>query len=411
MVTAPDGVTWAKAEKLFAQADRHKPEKERFTGWKPSQNEAYKKFKKQSNRRFLIFFPTGEGKSKTGLALIASEGFDEVLVVAPQKTHPAWKRELATLGMTGRIVTHEMFRQDHFKPRRGEPILVDEVHKLGKRSGIGWKKLYKWSKMKDWWMPMILMSATPPYNEAERLYCVEVICDENPTHNYERWLQENCQLEPSRFKYYPDVVGLLNYDTTNDFLADKSWCAYVEDTADWTRDTLVLPTKKLDVFEEYGFSERHHRIVASDMEKRHKRNELQFIDQNKRVRRAIMKAIKQKLSMYPEQKKWLVFCSHKTVADALYENVPSHVWLITGDTKPHDIEPQLQGFIMAERGWLIGTSAIAEGVDGIDKTCTALLILDDIVGDDAKRRQVIGRILPRGNEDDRERVVITAAFK
>ena len=47
----------------------------------------------------------------------------------------------------------------------------------------------------------------------------------------------------------------------------------------------------------------------------------------------------------------------------------------------------------------MGTTALATGTDGIDKVCDTLVIVDD-VDDAALRRQLIGRILPRGLDTD-----------
>lgn len=45
---------------------------------------------------------------------------------------------------------------------------------------------------------------------------------------------------------------------------------------------------------------------------------------------------------------------------------------------------------------LIGTATLATGTDGLDRVCDTLLILDD-TEDDSLRRQLIGRIMPRGD--------------
>ena len=63
---------WAESEALFAQADQHKPEGHRFKNWKQSQTDAYSRWLVRENKRMLLDYPTGEGKSKTALALIAS---------------------------------------------------------------------------------------------------------------------------------------------------------------------------------------------------------------------------------------------------------------------------------------------------------------------------------------------------
>lgn len=45
---------------------------------------------------------------------------------------------------------------------------------------------------------------------------------------------------------------------------------------------------------------------------------------------------------------------------------------------------------------LVATATLATGTDGLDKVCDTLLILQD-TQDDSLRRQLIGRILPRGD--------------
>jgi superfamily II DNA or RNA helicase len=63
----------------------------------------------------------------------------------------------------------------------------------------------------------------------------------------------------------------------------------------------------------------------------------------------------------------------------------------SGKTKDNRIESFRQGAIKN----LIGTASLATGTDGLDKVCDLLIILDD-TDDDSLRRQLIGRIMPRG---------------
>jgi hypothetical protein len=48
---------------------------------------------------------------------------------------------------------------------------------------------------------------------------------------------------------------------------------------------------------------------------------------------------------------------------------------------------------------LVGTASLATGTDGLDKMCDSLIILDD-TEDDSLRRQLVGRIMPRGEAAD-----------
>ena len=400
--------TWSECAELFRAADAHKPKDKRFEEWKGSQDDAYERFLTLPRRRMFLFFPTGEGKSKTSLALIASEGWDKCVVIAPLKTHDAWIADAAVLGLQVKVYTHEKFRMTGTHTPTNVPWIVDEYHKLGGHSGEGFKKWKRLSTKIS--APIVGASATPNYNQPDRAFCLEVAFDDSPTFNYGDWLYKKCETEPNRFAYYPKVLGFKDYDGVIEYLQDKPWVAYIEDTAKWTAYDIVIPAHDDDLFDDYGYSYRHHRIMASDMEKRHKRVDIDFIDDSGELRPAVQAAIEDLVEDFGEEHgKWLIFCMHKTVAEAVCRTYRHDTWLITGDTK--DIVPIRDAFVKAEHGWLIGTTAIAEGVDGLDKVCRFLLLLDDIVGDNAKRRQMIGRILPRGNSDDKERVVVTARFE
>ena len=56
----------------------------------------------------------------------------------------------------------------------------------------------------------------------------------------------------------------------------------------------------------------------------------------------------------------------------------------------------MQQLLDGEIRVLIGTASLATGTDGIDKICNEMIIVDD-TDDDALRRQLVGRILPRGD--------------
>ncbi|QNN98053.1 DNA helicase [Microbacterium phage Fede] len=405
---------WEEAEALFRSAEASLPAEKRFERWKPGQTAAWAQLKDLPRNRIFLYFPTGEGKSKTSLGLVYSEGYRKAVVLAPLKTHDAWHKEAAVLGIQVKVYTHEMFRQAGTHTPTNVPWIIDEYHKLGDYDGAGFKK---WKKLSTKISELVVgMSATPFYNKPSRAWCMEVAFDNSPIYNYGDWIYKHCETEPNPFGYYPKVLGFLGGQTATEYLNEKPWIAYIEDQAVWTPYELVIPSQQDFVFDTLNYSRRHHRITASDMEHRHKANELNFIDEDGLIHEEIREQIE--LLMYrfkDEHTKWLIFCSHKTVAEALYATYTrpeltdrDTVWMITGDTK--DYATPRDAFIQADEGWLIGTTAIAEGVDGLDKTCHALLLLDDIVGDGAKRRQVIGRILPRGKADDAERIVVTAVF-
>ena len=70
--------------------------------------------------------------------------------------------------------------------------------------------------------------------------------------------------------------------------------------------------------------------------------------------------------------------------------------MITGKTSKEVKDKILQEFRYGLHKVLIGTATLATGTDGLDRVCDTLVILDD-TDDDALRRQLIGRILPRGD--------------
>ncbi|QPL14159.1 DNA helicase [Microbacterium phage Atraxi] len=405
--------SWEKCEGLFRQADAHLPAGKRFESWKPSQTQAYKQLKTLPRNRIFLFFPTGEGKSKTALALVATQDYDKCVVIAPLKTHDAWIRDAGVLGIQIKVYTHEKFRMKGTHTPTNVPWIIDEYHKLGGHDGEGFKK---WKRLSTKITELVVgASATPNYNKPDRAWCLEVAFDQSPIYNYGDWIFKHCRTEPNRFAYYPKVLGFLNFPDVIGYLADKPWIAYIEDTATWTPDTLELTRQDKWWYERFGYSPRHHKIVGSRMEKDHKRVELDFIDDEGYIHGTVTDRLSYLMYKYRnEHTHWLIFCAHKSIAEALYRTAQERwedqgVWIITGDTK--DIVPIRKEFVEAESGWLICTTAIAEGVDGLDKVCHALLLLDDIVGDNAKRRQIIGRILPRGSADDAERIVVTAEFK
>jgi superfamily II DNA or RNA helicase len=398
-------VTWDEAEKIFRATDP------KFEAWSPSQRDAYLQWG-ASLKRQLLFFPTGKGKTKTALALIATRGHKRVVVIAPPATHGDWIADAKALGLDIRIDSVQKFRMENTKYSKSDVAwIIDEFHQMGGHSAAGWKKLNR--MMRTFQGDIVLASATPNYNDAERVFCLTAIGDEAPGRNYINWLWDNCNCQMNRFSRVPDVdkdTPFKNYDSAIDFLLSRPWVSYIEDTATWTPRDLYLPAFDDDLFERYNINRRKKRIMNSEMEKRHARINHRFIDEEGLIREEILDEVSLELSRFPDRTKWMVFCAHKTVAQALKRTLSGNTWLIDGDTPKTNVDPIKNEFINAQGGWLIGTTAIATGMDGIDKVCTSMLILDDIDGDPSLRRQLIGRILPRGAADARPRLVVTATF-
>ena len=398
-------ITWQQAEELWRSLDR------KFVGWTMGQQAAYDLWEGQQLMTMLLFFPTGKGKTKTALSLLADRGEKEVVVIAPPRTQLQWKMDAMALGMSIRTDSHAKFRMKDTQYKKNVPIIVDEFHLLGSHTGMGWKKFNRmaWSLQ----APILMLSATPNYNDAERVFCLTAIGDSTPNRNYLQWLYDNCTTKPNYFSAIPEVTGFKNYDSALAFLVDLPWVSYIEDDAVWEVDSMQMHNYVDPVFEQYGYSKRDHKIVASDMEKFHKRVNQQFITSRGLIRPEIMKQIWANV-VSDDRRVWLIFCSHKTVAEALYRtmNQPeTPTGLIHGDMTDEQIERNKNAFIKGEgERYLVGTATLATGVDGIDKVCQSLLILDDVRGDGALRRQLIGRILPRGGDDGINRLVVTATI-
>jgi hypothetical protein len=396
-------VTWDEAERVYQALDP------KFEAWSLAQREAY--LKSLSLKRQMLFFPTGHGKTKTTLGILAAKDIKKVFVIAPNATHADWRRDAHALGMEVLIMTVQKFRQADTKiPREYEAWAVDEFHQLGGHDATGFGKFKR--MMRTYTGEVIMSSATPNYNDPERVFCVLLIGDEHPETNYLDWLWEYCICKTSPFKIMPDTFGYKDYESNIEFLLTRDWVSYIEDKAEWDERWVTLPETYDDLFERFNADTREEKIINSEMEKRHKRVRNLHTTEDGTIRLEILQIMLTEMNKFPRYQKWMIYCMHSSVSKALYRSLSNadNVFYVDGDTTKKRLEEQKHGFINAERGFLIGTSSIATGMDGVDKTCHAMFILDDIVGDDALRRQLIGRILPRGAQDTSPRLVIRATF-
>lgn len=399
--------SWDEAERLFQEAD---PE---FASWTADQIFAFNLWTTLSNQRMLLFYPTGKGKTKLSLGLIAEAGFDSVLVVAPPKTHAAWMRDAVTLNLDLTVISVEAMRMKHkdtkddFKFKRGVPIIVDEFHLLGKHSAEGFKKL---DRNATGFPAIILASATPQYNDAERAYCIAHVLD--PVGNlggYQQWVIKHCKTRVNPFASTPYVDGFLNYTGAAEFLVDQGYTAYIEDDAEWEEQYFDLASHRDDWFETYGYDRWQHRMIASDMEAYHRRTYLDRVNpETGYLWDDVLVDLVHELDR--RDRPWLVFCQHATIADAVARSLIDTPWAsfcITGGMSHKQSEQVKHWFLELDqrKKVLVGTGTLSTGVDGLDRECDQLLVFDDLRGDHAKRRQVIGRVLPRGTRDRATRVV------
>ena len=344
--------------------------------------------------RACLYYKTGAGKSLTALSAVTLLGYDRCVVVCPPSTHKQWSELGDRLGIKVGPMSHAMFRQRKTKLSRTVPVIADEFHLFGGQRGNGWRKLDKLAAHLD--APLILCSATPNYNDAERCYCVQHILDPHGTKGgYLQFIYQHCTTEQNPFGMEPIVTGFHNYPDAAAFLAALPGVFYIPDDAVFTIEEMPYAVRLPAELEDFGYNRRKHRMVASQMEMRHTVRYQGLVDTLGLLHRQVF----EQLLLVTSDEPMMVYADHATVAEAasrsFIEAGISHA-LVTGSTTKAQKDTILQEFLAGQHQVLIGTATLATGTDGMDRVCNTLVILDD-TDDDALRRQLIGRILPRGD--------------
>ena len=358
--------------------------------------------------RLCLYYKTGSGKTLTSLLCMWArvQGQTTVLVVAPPSTHMSWAAAAAVLGMEVECVSHAKFRQQAFKVQRTTPIIIDEFHMLGGYQAQGWKKLERISRGLQ--APLIICSATPNYNDVERCYCVQKIVDPDSTRGgYLEFLYQHCETRQSPFSMTPEVVGFRSQQSAAEFLAAMRNVLHVPDDVDYTVQDVPLPRQMSLEFDEYGLSPFGQRLMASQIEARHTERRFNLIGTNDQFRQSVYDELSRLVGDLPPTKV-LMFCNSSRIAEALYQCLCSNgvpAGIITGKDSKKVKEKELHRFIHGDVEVLVGTASIATGTDGIDKVSDLLILVDD-TDDESLRRQIIGRILPRGADTDASKKVI-----
>ena len=98
----------------------------------------------------------------------------------------------------------------------------------------------------------------------------------------------------------------------------------------------------------------------------------------------------------------LVFVASSRIGAALSKSLEENHVLhrsVDGSTTPRQKKLWVEEFKNGELDVLVGTATLATGLDGADKVCDTMVILAD-TPDPSLRRQLVGRILPRGEDTD-----------
>lgn len=377
-----------------------------MTDWFEHQREAFEGWVQQTRKAACLYFKTGAGKTWTSLEMMRLEGVSRALVVAPPSTHPEWAAAAAKFGVKIDTISHAKFRRPDFKLSRFMPIVVDEFHMMGGHTGKGFDKLRALARRIE--APLIICSATPNYNDADRVYCVSSVLDPVGTKGgFLDFLYKHCNVVPNPFSRTPDLdedQPFRNFKDAAEFLASLPGVYYLPDDLVWSIDDRLYHSPVPAEIDTLSYNARDHRMIASGMEREHTRINQQLINDRDRIRDQVMLEVYKIIEATPGPV--LIFANHATVALALagtlHESRHKSFGLVTGGMTSKAKAEELRRFKAGKFSILIGTASLATGTDGLDKMCDTLIILDD-TNDDSLRRQLVGRIMPRGADSDTSR--------
>lgn len=354
------------------------------------------------SQRLCLYYKTGAGKSITALGAVALTGHDAAVVVAPPSTHQAWETWGLKLGVDVETMSHAKFRMKDTKLSRSKALIADEMHMFGGHKGQGWKKLSQLGRYLQ--APLVMASATPNYNDADRVYCIESILDPRRTHGgYLEFVYRHCNTRQNPFGMEPLIDEdrpFRNFKDAADYLSALPGVFYLPDDLVYQINDILYPEDIAWPVDVYGYSERDHRIIASQIEERHLRRYQGLVDEQGLIKDHVFEVLLELAA--DATTPLLVYANHATVAEALSRSLTvagaTHS-LITGKTTKPVKNYTLGQFKAGVLDVLVGTASLATGTDGLDKMCDWLVILDD-TDDDSLRRQLIGRIMPRGEDSD-----------
>lgn len=369
-----------------------------ITSFYDHQVEAFEAFHEQEHKAACLYFPTGKGKTKTALTMMHLEGVREVLVLAPPSTHQDWVAQGKWIGMRVTAISHAKFRQPAYNVKsRDTAIIVDEFHLLGGRKADGWKKFDR-RIAPHLKAPFIICSATPSYNDAERVYCVHHVLDPaGSAGGFAQYQLEHCHLEVA-YRGLPKVVGFKDYENAAEFLQSLPGVYYMEDDANYVIRDEHLKVPVPDEWATYNFDARTGLLMHSLMTRRVSWANHHYLDDDGTLSVEVMDWLN---TTIPRRQPVLVYCDKTTVAAPTADYLSTthgKVELLTGKTSAKRKAEIINNFRAGRIEVLVATATLATGTDGLDKVCNTLLILQD-TQDDSLRRQLIGRILPRGNDD------------
>lgn len=368
------------------------------------QVDAFAQILQQERKAACLYFPTGKGKTKTALVMMSLLGETEVLVIAPPSTQPDWVAQGQLIGMKVTTISHAKFRQPRYNiPNADTAVIVDEFHLLGGRKSDGWKKFDR-RVAPHLRAPYIICSATPSYNDAERVYCVHHVLDpQAAAGGYDQYQLTHCHLEVA-YRGLPNVVGFKDYPDAAGFLEALPGVYYMEDTSSFkiedTHHQVPIPSE----WRTHNFDSRTGMLMHSLMTRRVSWQKLHYLDDDGTLRSGVLAWL---LANIPKSDPVLIYCDKTSIAEPAAEILRANrfrsVELLTGKTSAKNKARIINDFRQGRVDTLVATATLATGTDGLDKVCDRLLILQD-TQDDSLRRQLVGRILARGDGNDDNKV-------
>lgn len=364
--------------------------------WRPHQLETFHQWLDldMPHKRFCLYHRTGSGKTITALTMMALDGVQNVLVIAPPITHNKWVSEGKKIGLTVTPISHAKFRQKNYKVSRTEAIICDEFHLLGGHQGQGWKKFDRLAGLLQ--APLILASATPNYNDAERVYCIQHALDPDSCRGgYLAFLYAHCITVQNPYSQTPLVERLRNFDTAAEYLDSLPYTHYLPDEFVLEPEDIPISSWEDEYLDTWGLDSRRNRMIASQMEERHARTRRNYINRAGALRNRVYYDLLEIIGA--SKTPVLVFAASKEIAEAAYNAlfpVFPEIALLTGDSSTAIKQDKIALFRKGGVPVLIGTAAMATGTDGLDTMCDTLILLHD-TDDDSLRKQIIGRITPR----------------
>lgn len=359
---------------------------------------AFESILEQERKAACLYYPTGKGKTKTALVMMGLLGWNKVLVIAPPSTHPDWVAEGKLIGINVTTISHAKFRQPTYKVESPDTaIIVDEFHLLGKRTSAGWGKFDR-RIAPHLRAPFIICSATPSYNELDRVYCVHHVLDpEAAAGGFAQYQLEHCHLEVA-YRGLPKVVGFKDHANAAEFLASLPGVYYMDDTAEFEIEDSFHSVPVPDEWYTHNFDSRTGQMMHSLMTRRVSWANHQYLKEDGGLQFGVVKWLDDHIDTKPT----LVYCDKTTIAEPVADYLSrgnSSAVLLTGKTSPKKKDAIINSFRAGNIPVLVATATLATGTDGLDKVCDTLLIAQD-TQDDSLRRQLIGRILTRGEGSD-----------